>query len=63
MSMVTPALPVDSSEKKKAYPFCRICSIYMQCIWHSKIIDFPYFWDEVYTLGKRYIIRTTLHAT
>ena len=36
MSMVTPVLPVDvysihSSEKKKANPFCRICSIHMQC--------------------------------
>ena len=34
MSMVTPALPVDvysihSKEKKKAYPFCRICSTYI----------------------------------
>ena len=32
MSMVTPVLPVEvysmhSSEKKKAYPFCRIYSI------------------------------------
>ena len=34
MSMVTPALLVDvhsmhGSEKKKAYPFCRICNIYI----------------------------------
>ena len=33
MSMVTPALPVEvysihSREKKKVYPFSRICSIY-----------------------------------
>ena len=34
MSMITPALPVDvysihSIEKKNAYPFCRIGSIYI----------------------------------
>ena len=44
MSMVTPALPVGVyiysihiSEKKKAYPFFGICSVYMQRTWHHKI--------------------------
>ena len=64
MSMVTPALPVDgynihSSEKNKAHPFCRICSIHI-CNAHDIInhIDFPYFWGEVYTLGERDVIGT-----
>ena len=63
MSIVTPVLPVEvysiiSSEKKKAYPFCRICSISNA---HG-IIKEHRFWGEVYTFGDRDVIGT-LHIT
>ena len=60
----SPALPVDvysihSSEKKKAYPFCRICSIYMLCTWHHKITSiFHTFGVKNSTLGDRDVIGT-----
>ena len=51
MSMITPALLVDvysihSSEKKKAYPFCRICSLYAMHIIKS---------HRFHTFGVKYI--------